>query len=192
MTWRSSMTTRWCGWILLYALAVWGALAGISILLVDFLPAPDRDVEDVILWGFLPIPVALAALIGLRFGSAWWTFGPPAAILVPSAAGLLAAPNLLSWPGDPGYAILLIVAAVYATASCLAAVTGVLGRKLVIDRRHRDPRSARRWLSVLSVFVGLGLILFGAAIEWQFWMLAGAIVVLAGLLTMRAGSFQWR
>ena len=77
-SWRPSLRVQWLGWTVVFGLV----LAG-SVWLSPRLPFP----ASVFVWNGLP-PIA-AFLIGARFKSEWWGWGPPAAFLMLVTTGIL-------------------------------------------------------------------------------------------------------
>jgi len=98
-TWRASFWVRWLGWTVLYGLSFFGAAA---------VADPSQP------WPYL-VGLALALLIGVRFHSWWWVFGPAIALGLPFSVILIAL----------DYAVIIALLVPYAAVLGLVAAAGV-------------------------------------------------------------------
>ncbi len=134
MPWWTSEWTRWIGWTLLYALAVWGASAVQSLLEPGTVRQESRNVAS---WARFLIPLALAFLIGVQLRSWWWVGGPPAVTILMTLTyptfAYLTSPRPSRRKAKAGLTIAVTLAMIDAGVVLFAAAAGVICGKTLLN-----------------------------------------------------------
>ncbi|MDQ3227708.1 MAG: hypothetical protein M3Q50_13890 [Chloroflexota bacterium] len=132
MPWWTSEWTRGIGWVLFYALAVWGTSTTLSLLEPRTATQKRKDFAS---WAMVLIPVAVAFLIGVRLRSWWWVGGPPITTILMSltypAFAYLTSPRRGRQEANVGLSWAITLTLLDAVVVLLAAAAGVVCGKTI-------------------------------------------------------------